>query len=115
MSYAPDPGGNFASDAHRRVMGALPSPDDDARSVEDLITNRINLDPHVLAYFDDASEVVVVLGELEESGYAKQLKSGWKATAEGFELLTGPPDETDAATAPATMGLDPGSLNGGDN
>ena len=115
MGYAADPGGNFASDAHRRVMAHLPNPDDDAISVEDLVVLRINADPHALAHFEDAAEVVEILGDLEADGYAKQLKSGWKNTAEGFDLLTGPPDETDAATAPATMGLDPGSLNGGDS
>ena len=75
---------------------------------------RINADPHALAHFEDAAEVVEILGDLEADGYAKHLKSGWKNTAEGFELLTGPPDETDAATAPASIGLDPASLNGGD-
>ena len=114
MGYAPDPGGNFASDAHRRVMAHLPNPDDDPISEYDLVVKRINADPHLLAHLGDAAEVVAILGELEEEGHAKQLKSGWKNTTEGFELLTGPPVETDAATAPAAIGLDPASLNGGD-
>ena len=114
-SYPPDPGGNFASDAHRRVMAHLPNPDDEALSIADLITARINADPHALAHFSDAAEVADILEELEADGHAKQLKSGWRNTAEGFALLTGPPEETDAATAPATMGLDPASLNGGES
>lgn len=112
MSYAPDPGGHFASDAHRRVMAHLPNPDDDPVSVEDLIVDRINKDPHTLAHFADAGEVVGVLEDLEADGHAKKLKDGWKNTPDGFEALTGPPAETSAAEAPATIGLDPATLNG---
>jgi hypothetical protein len=116
LSYAADPGGNFASDAHRRVMAHLPNPDDDPVSVEDLIAERINRDPHALAHFESADEVVEVLSDLEADGHAKKLKSGWKNTPDGFDLLTGPPDETDAAQAPAAIGLDPASLSSnGDN
>jgi hypothetical protein len=53
--YPPDLGGAFASDAHRRVMAHLPNPDDDPITVEDLITKRINRDPHTLTHFADAS------------------------------------------------------------
>lgn len=111
MTYSADPGGRFASDAHRRVMAHLPNPDDDAISVEDLIRDRINRDPHTLAHFTSADEVSTVLDELEADGHAKKLKSGWKNTADGFELLTGPPDERAAANAPATIGLDTSSLS----
>ena len=48
MSYAPDPGGVFASDAHRRVMAHLPNPDDEPLTAADLIAGRINRDPHAL-------------------------------------------------------------------
>jgi hypothetical protein len=116
VSYSPDPGGVFASDAHRRVMAHLPNPDDDPISVEDLITERINRDPHTLAHFDAADEVAEVLEDLQADGHAKKLKDGWKNTADGFDLLTGPPSETvPALEAPATLGLDPSSLssNGG--
>lgn len=113
MTYAPDPGGRFASDAHRRVMAHLPNPDDDPMSVEDLITERINKDPHTLTHFASAGEVADVLADLEADGHAKKLKDGWKNTPDGFEALSGPPDETAAADAPATIGLDPSQLNGG--
>lgn len=113
MSYQPDPGGRFASDAHRRVMAHLPNPDDDPVSVEDLIVERINRDPHTLAHFSSADEVQEVLADLEADGHAKQLKDGWKNTQDGFDLLTGPPSETAAAQATATIGLDPAALNGG--
>lgn len=111
MSYRPDPGGTFASDAHRRVMAHLPNPDDDPVSVEALIRDRINRDPHTLVHFTSASEVAAVLDDLEDDGYAKKLKSGWKNTAAGFEVLTGPPDESALADAPATIGLAPAQLS----
>lgn len=111
MAFPPDPGGRFASDAHRRVMAHLPNPDDDAITVEDLILDRINRDPHTLAHFSSADEVTAVLEELEADGYAKQLKSGWKNTADGFDLLTGPPDERFMGDAPATIGLSPTQLS----
>lgn len=111
MSYSPDPGGVFASDAHRRVMAHLPNPDDEPVSIEDLIVQRINRDPHTLAHFDDAAEVLEVLKDLESEGHAKQLKDGWKNTPAGFDTLTGPPSEAATRTATATLGLDPASLS----
>lgn len=110
MTYQSDPGGKFASDAHRRVMAHLPNPDDDPMPVEDLIDARINQDPHTLAHFSSADEVVAVLEDLEADGYAKKLKDGWKNTADGFEVLTGPPDEN-RPDSPATLGLDPAALS----
>jgi hypothetical protein len=112
VSYSADPGGVFASDAHRRVMAHLPNPDQDPVSVEDLITQRVNRDPHALAHFSDATEVAEVLKDLESDGHAKKLKDGWKNTPAGFEALTGPPDETAAASRKSSViGLDPGTLS----
>jgi hypothetical protein len=34
-------------------MAHLPNPDDDPISVEDLIVERINRDPHTLDHFDE--------------------------------------------------------------
>jgi hypothetical protein len=110
--FTPDPGGGFASDAHRRVMAHLPNPDQDPVPVEQLIADRINRDPHALAHFGHASQVVDVLDELEADGHAKKLKTGWKNTQDGFDLLTGPPTWTDTAPPQATIGLDPATLNG---
>jgi hypothetical protein len=95
-------------------MAHLPNPGDDPISVEDLIVERINKDPHTLAHFDSATEVADVLGDLEASGYAKHLKDGWKNTPDGFDVLTGPPSEDAASTASATIGLNPAALNGGE-
>jgi hypothetical protein len=114
VTYPADPGGNFASDAQRRVMAHLPNPDDDPISLHDLIAERINKDPHTLTHFGHANEVFDILRELEADGYAKKLKDGWKNTPDGFEVLTAPPDETAATAAPATIGLDPAGLSNGD-
>lgn len=115
MSYSPDPGGNFASDAHRRVMAHLPNPDDDPIGVGSLITERINKDPHSLQHFESVDEVTDVLDDLEADGYAKKLKAGWKNTPDGFDVLTGPPDE-DLGAGNGLIGLDPASLaSNGDN
>lgn len=92
-------------------MGHLPNPDDDPISVEDLIVDRINKDPHTLAHFGDAGEVTAVLKDLEADGHAKKLKDGWKHTPNGLEILSAPPPETSAPQAPATIGLDPAQLS----
>jgi hypothetical protein len=114
VTYAPDPGGHFASDAHRRVMAHLPNPDDDPISVEDLIVERINKDPHTLTHLSSADQVTDILADLEADGHAKKLKDGWKNTPSGFDVLTGPPNEDYAQAAPATIGLDTAALNGGE-
>lgn len=110
--YPPDLGGAFASDAHRRVMAHLPNPDDDPITVEDLIRNRINRDPHTLQHFGSADELITVLGDLEGDGHAENTDDGWRNTPDGFDILTGPPTMTDAAPLKATIGLDPASVNG---
>ena len=113
MSYAPDPGGVFASDAHRRVMAHLPNPDQDPVIVYDLVANRINPDPHTLGHFSSAHEVLDVLLELEGDGHAKKLKDGWRNTKSGFDALTGPPAENRPDSPDAVLGLDPAALSNG--
>jgi hypothetical protein len=95
-------------------MAHLPNPDDDPVPVDVLIAERINRDPHTLAHFTEADEVVDVLEDLEAAGHAKQLKNGWKNTADGFDLLTGPPVLVGQHDAPAMIGLDPASLTNGE-
>jgi hypothetical protein len=107
--YSPDPGGTFASDAHRRVMAHLPNPDDDPITADALILERINHDPNTLVYFTDADQVTGVLRDLEADGHAKQLKAGWQNTQSGFDILTGPPSPMAAQNAPALIGLNPSS------
>jgi hypothetical protein len=95
-------------------MAHLPNPDDDPLPVTELITTRINRDPHTLAHFDTANDVVDVLQDLEADGHAKHLKGGWKNTPDGFEVLTGPPAENVPANAQPRSGSTPSGLNGGD-
>lgn len=114
MTYPPDPGGTFASDAHRRIMAHLPNPDDDPISVDDLILDRVNRDPHTLTHFATATEVTSVLEDLEADGHAKNLKHGWRNTQTGFDALTGPPAETPSTHRQAMIGLDPAAASNGD-
>lgn len=107
MTYPADPGGTFASDAHRRVMAHLPNPDDPPIPLNILILERINRDPHTLAHFASADEVAAILEDLENNGYAKHLQSGWRNTRSGFDALTGPPNETPTEHRQAMIGLDP--------
>jgi len=97
-------------------MAHLPNPDDDPVTVEDLIVERINHDPHTLTHLTDATEVVDILEDLEADGHAKQLKNGWKNTSDGFDALTGPPNEDGGGqSAPAPIGLDPSAIQNRDN
>lgn len=107
MTIPADPGGTFASDAHRRIMAHLPNPDDPPITTEDLILNRVNQDPNTLTHFQSVSEVTQVLEDLEADGHAKNHENGWANTQSGFDLLTGPPDETATPHRPAMIGLDP--------
>ena len=81
----PDPGGDFASDTHRRVMAAVPTPDDEL-SVYERVLGDTEVD------LEDA-EVDEILKDLEADGHVKQLKDGWRPTKTGYALLTGPPKE----------------------
>jgi hypothetical protein len=86
-----DPGGNFASDAHRRVMAALPDPDQTALTAEELMEGRIANDD----FLDPGEhELAEILADLEADGDVKQLKGGgWKSTKAGYDALTGLPAE----------------------
>lgn len=112
VTYAPDPGGNFASDAHRRVMAHLPNPGDDPIPVESLVLDGINTDPHTLKHFKSVEQVAAVLEDLAAEGYAEQLDDGWVNTESGFDVLTSPPVAADADSHPALLTLEPASANG---
>lgn len=79
----PDPAGDFASDAHRRVLAAVPGPDDEL-SVEERAAGDTELDL-------SPEELEDVLKDLEADGYVRRLKNGWRHTKGGHDLLTGPP------------------------
>ena len=80
-----DPGGDFASDTHRRVLAAVPDADS-TLSVYERVAGDTELD----LSDDDVDEV---LKDLEADGHVKKLKDGWRHTKDGHELLTGPPKE----------------------
>lgn len=85
MAYQADPGGNFASDVHRRVAAAVPNPDEEHASADEVVA-RVELDEHV----DVSGEgVLEVLEDLEADGDVSHAASGWKLTKAGFSALTG--------------------------
>ena len=85
-TYQPDPGGNFASDVHRRVACALPDPDEGYQDV-DWVMERVQLDDFLDV---DRDELGSVIQDLEADGDAKVNKDGkWVLTKEGHAALTG--------------------------
>lgn len=89
MAYAPDPGGRFASNVHRRVTASLTTPDEDVAFAPDRLFVRMIDDRGT--DFANQDELVAVLGDLEEDGLVEQPEHGlYRMTHAGFELLTGP-------------------------
>lgn len=88
MAYPADPGGVFASDAHRRVLGHLPTPDDEPTLVEAL---QLRMDPDQHSNFNEDPEgLEAVLGELNASGFAEGGEDGWRMTQAGLDALCAP-------------------------
>ncbi len=82
-----DPGGNFASDEHRRVQAALANPDEPHLSLDEVVA-RVDQDTELDLSLEEVAEI---LADLEADGDATQSKDGgWKNTKAGFEVLTGP-------------------------
>lgn len=109
MGYAPDPGGVFASDTHRRVLSHVPDPGADAMGLHPL-GHRISPDPHHgLAHVDDLQ---AVLDDLEAEGFVKKGKDDtYITTDEGMAALAAPAPETAGPVTPAVIdGLDAGDL-----
>ena len=86
MGYQADPGGVFESDTHRRTLGHLPLPSDDATGVDGLV---VRMRPDAFTDLDESS-AGEVLADLEADGYAAQSAAGWKQTKKGYEALTPP-------------------------
>lgn len=88
-----DPGGVFASDDHRRVLGSLRPPylDGDGHSLGALV-DHVATDPYTFGEgHPDEEEVLDVLKDLEADGHAQHTaKHGWRMTKKGFNALTGP-------------------------
>lgn len=87
-SFRADPGGTFESDEHRRVLGHLHTPDDDAgRTFEDL-HHRLRLSAQETPEDDHAPETLQgILDDLKAEGYATD-RGGWRMTKKGFEAIT---------------------------
>lgn len=89
MEYPADPGGVFASDAHRRVLGHVPIPDDNPMLTEALQL-RLGPDQHT-GFNDDLEALEQVLGDLHAAGYVEGGPSaGWKMKQEGLDALCAP-------------------------
>lgn len=103
MSLRPDPGGVFASDQHRRLLGhladdPLPIQGDSPKTGLGL---RVSQDPnHGL---DDVEQLESILGELAAEGYASEVKAGWKITKKGLDALQEPVRGTDETPGPAII------------
>jgi hypothetical protein len=86
--FVSDPGGVFATDAHRRVLGYLPTPDSEATTLA-LLTKRIADNDKEHAGRMAEEEFAGVLASLEEEGYVDSAHGALKMTAKGFEALQG--------------------------
>lgn len=84
--FRPDPGGVFASDAHRRVLGHLPLPGEDGLSPGDLLA-RMHPDQGTDLDWDT---LTILLTELTEAGFAVEAGGDFAQSEEGHEKLTGP-------------------------
>lgn len=81
--FVDDPGGVFATDAHRRVIGHLPTPTEE-RTSRDLLLVRIGKDGG--NPLNDAEDVDRILGELEAEGYINT-DNGLRMTEAGLEAI----------------------------
>lgn len=106
--FAPDPGGVFASDTHRRVLGHVPDAGDEPLGLHPL-GHRISPDSHHgLQHVDDLAKV---LSDLVAEGYCSEGEDGWVCTEEGMDALCRPAPEQEGAATPAVIGgLDQGGL-----
>lgn len=95
MAFAADPGGNFASNAHRRVMAVLGNDDEPSRKPFDLVLETVDADDQIDL---DAEEVIEILKDLQADGDADHTDEGYDATEIGLEALTGPPADSGGRT-----------------
>lgn len=88
-AYPADPGGNFASDVHRRVLGHLSTPKEKMGWEPEALLARV--DPDLSTPMTDVEELLLVLEDLKDEGLAVEHAGGvWQQTKDGFDLLTGP-------------------------
>lgn len=84
-----DPGGNFASDQHRRVLATVNN-DDYTRVPFELVLIRVENDSQLNL---GPEEVANILQDLENDGDVDKTEEGYDSTAAGQEALEGPPKE----------------------
>jgi hypothetical protein len=87
MSYLPDPGGIFASDAHRRTAGHLPQPEEDPISVAALLA-RLKADE--MTQVGDELTLTQILESLAGEKRAESAGGLWRQTVKGHADLSGP-------------------------
>lgn len=91
MDHRPDPGGNFVTDTHRRVLGHLAPPDAGYGYTVEALAARLHPDAHTPISAGDVEPLGEILDELKADGHAREAKPGiWAMTKPGFALLTGP-------------------------
>lgn len=133
--YRPDPGGQFASDVHRRVAAHLHSDEEEMgwplvgllhRLAEDHATPlppNVSLSDEggteifVPDYVAGAAQLKAVLDDLVADGLASEAAEGvWVLTEDGYALLTGPiahePEEGAEPQGPAVIDLGPVPIGG---
>lgn len=101
MTGERDPGGRFASDDHRRVLGHLAVPGDDmAWDAQGLYLRMV---PDVGSDLAPAA-VAAILHDLQVDGLAVCRDDGtWQMTDEGFGRLTGPNAQTENVDSSAAL------------
>lgn len=86
--FVDDPGGVFATDAHRRVLGHLPTPDEERTSLP-LLCSRIAQDGgNPLA---DPADIERIANDLAQEGFVVT-DNGLRMTAEGLDAIQGGAD-----------------------
>lgn len=102
--YPPDVGGNFDTDAHRRVLGVLSHPDDNFGWNLAGIAQRVH--PHIV--FQSEDDVQLVVDDLVDSKFVEEPEPGFfRMTQAGFDELNGPnanepaTDDTSGEPVPA--------------
>lgn len=97
-----DPGGNFPSNVHRRVLGHLSTHLDDYGWSASQLVDRMRQDAST--WFEHHEQIQPVLDELEKAGDAvHHPQHGWKMTEQGFRKLTGPIQEVEHKPGPAVI------------
>lgn len=105
----PDPGGQFASEAHRRVLAHLPAPTDKYAYTIAQLNARLGTDMHGSDLALNAG-LLDVLDELTADGLAEMranpngtILSVWRCAPKGWNLLTG--EAVESVTEPINQPL----------